>query len=79
MPLAALRRYFPPPRRPAGQHAAGARPGGLAWRVTTAVAGGAGVVLLAGWTPGTIGVLTGILTWLAVGLRRLTDAGTFRR
>jgi len=44
----------------------------LASRVTAAAAAMVTCVLVAGWTPGTVGLLTGLLTWVAVtgGWRR---------
>jgi curved DNA-binding protein CbpA len=45
------------------------RPGVLAVRVLVAVAIGALALAAAGWTPATIGVLAGALTWLAATAR----------
>lgn len=45
------------------------RPGLLALRVGTAAGLGACAVLVAGWTPATIGVLVGALTWLVATAR----------
>jgi hypothetical protein len=42
------------------------RPGVLAVRILVAAAAGALAVAAAGWTPATVGVLAGALTWLAV-------------
>jgi len=64
------------PRQPAprgrGQHgrsrAAGWRlkppPGGMAWRVAGAAVVGVVAAVISGWSPGLIGVLAGVLTWL---------------
>jgi hypothetical protein len=45
-----------PPRPP--------RPGGAALRVVGAVAVGVVAVVISGWSPGVVGVLAGVLTWL---------------
>jgi len=52
--------------RLAGLLAARRRAWGLAARVLAAVAVSAGALIVAGWTPGTAGVLAGALTWLLV-------------
>jgi hypothetical protein len=40
------------------------RPGGLAWRVAGAAAVVVVAVAISGWSPGVVGVLAGVLTWL---------------
>jgi hypothetical protein len=45
------------------------RPGLLALRVVVAAGSGALVVAAAGWTPATVGVLAGALTWLVATAR----------
>jgi curved DNA-binding protein CbpA len=51
----------------------GLRAGGRGWRIAlracVAVGVTAAALLGAGWTPATIGVLTGVLTWIAVTSR----------
>jgi hypothetical protein len=42
------------------------RPGGLALRVACAAAVGVVAVVISGWSPGVVGVLAGVLTWLLV-------------
>ncbi|MGD0702588.1 MAG: hypothetical protein ABSA02_22240 [Trebonia sp.] len=42
------------------------RADGAVWRVLGAIAAGVVAVVIAGWSPGVIGVLTGVLTWLLV-------------
>ena len=41
------------------------RPGGLALRVACAAAVGVVAVVISGWSPGLVGVLAGVLTWLS--------------
>jgi hypothetical protein len=45
------------------------RPGGLALRVAGAAAVGVVAVVIAGWSPGVVGVLAGVLTWLLATAR----------
>jgi curved DNA-binding protein CbpA len=45
------------------------RPGGLAVRVVGAAAVGMAAIVIAGWSPGAVGVLAGLLTWLVAGAR----------
>jgi hypothetical protein len=45
------------------------RPGGLALRVAGAAAVGVVAVVIAGWSPGVVGVLAGVLVWLLATAR----------
>jgi hypothetical protein len=45
------------------------RPGGLALRVACAAAVGVVAVVISGWSPGVVGVLAGVLTWLLATAR----------
>jgi hypothetical protein len=45
------------------------RPGGLALRVACAAAVGVVAVVISGWSPGVVGVLAGVLTWLIATAR----------
>jgi hypothetical protein len=45
------------------------RPGGLALRVACAAAVGVVAVVISGWSPGLVGVLAGVLTWLLATAR----------
>jgi curved DNA-binding protein CbpA len=51
------------------RHPARGRPGVLALRVLVAAGTGALAVTAAGWTPATVGVVAGALTWLAATAR----------
>jgi hypothetical protein len=44
-------------------------PGGLALRVACAAAVGVVAVVISGWSPGVVGVLAGVLTWLLATAR----------
>ena len=46
------------------------RPGGLAVRAAVAAGAAVAAVAIAGWSPGVVGVLAGLLTWLVAGARR---------
>jgi hypothetical protein len=46
------------------------RPGGLALRVAAAGAVGVVAVVISGWSPGVVGVLAGVLTWLLATARQ---------
>jgi hypothetical protein len=46
------------------------RPGGLAMRAGGAAVIGVVAVVIAGWSPGVVGVLAGVLTWLFATARR---------
>ncbi|HXC82657.1 MAG TPA: hypothetical protein VNV62_12485 [Trebonia sp.] len=56
-------------RAPSGRHPARGRPGLLALRVLVAAGTGALTVAVAGWTPATVGVVAGALTWLVATAR----------
>lgn len=45
------------------------RPGGLALRVACAAVVGVVAVVISGWSPGVVGVLAGVLTWLLATAR----------
>ena len=45
------------------------RPGGLALRVACAAAVGVVAIVISGWSPGVVGVLAGLLTWLLATAR----------
>jgi curved DNA-binding protein CbpA len=45
------------------------RPGRLAWRMAGAAAVGVAAVVISGWSPGVVGVLAGVLTWLLATAR----------
>jgi hypothetical protein len=45
------------------------RPGGLALRVACAAAVGVVAIVISGWSPGVVGVLAGVLTWLLATAR----------
>ena len=45
------------------------RPGGLALRLAGAAAVGVVAVVMSGWSPGVVGVLAGVLTWLLATAR----------
>jgi len=74
-------------RRSAARHAHQTRAPGpgagvpRGWRIAVRVTAAAGVtvtcVLVAGWTPGTVGLLAGLLTWVGV-TGRLTWTGRWR-
>lgn len=51
------------------------RPGGFAVRVVGAAAAGMVAVVIAGWSPGVVGVLAGLLTWLAASVRQALARG----
>jgi curved DNA-binding protein CbpA len=57
------------PGRPAVGGPGRGRPGLLAVRILAAVAVGAAAVAAAGWTPATVGVVAGALTWLIATAR----------
>jgi curved DNA-binding protein CbpA len=59
----ASRLRWRPERRPG-------RPGGLVGRVAGAVAVGLVAVAISGWSPGVVGVLAGVLTWLVATAAR---------
>jgi hypothetical protein len=46
------------------------RPGAAVLRVAGAIAVGVVAVVIAGWSPGVVGVLAGVLTWLLLDARR---------
>lgn len=56
-------------RASSGRHPARGRPGLLALRVLVAAGTGALTVAAAGWTPATVGVVAGALTWLVATAR----------